>query len=253
MGKTAMILAAGEGSRLMPLTRDIPKALVEFHGIPMIEILIRKLVASGFTRIIINVHHFAEQIIDFVKANSGFGADVIFSHEETLLDTGGGIKKASGLLGMEPVLFHNVDILTDIDLSAYYSGHLEWGGGISLVIKDRPTSRYLLFNRDMLLSGWYQPDRRVRIISRKSKGSYLETAFSGIYIINPSLFSSFPDYEVFSLTPWLLEQSTHLGIAGWDQGDSYWYDLGTVENLKAAQKNLIKNPGDQYSFVRPQD
>jgi NDP-sugar pyrophosphorylase family protein len=253
MGKTAMILAAGEGTRLLPLTKDLPKALVKFHGIPMIEILIRKLIGSGFTRIVINVHHLREQIIDFVTENKGFGADIIFSPEEILLDTGGGIKKAANLLGKEPVLFHNVDILTDIDLHSYYSGHLEWGGGVSLVIKDRPTSRYLLFNKDMFLSGWYQPDRRVRIISRKSKGGYIETAFSGIYIINPSLFKSFPEYDVFSLTPWLVEQSGHVDMAGWDQGDSYWYDLGNAGNLEAAQKNLIKNPGDEYTFIRPED
>ena len=249
MSRTAMILAAGEGTRLKPLTNDTPKALVSLHGIPMLEILVRKLVKAGFEKIIINVHHFGNQITDFVNSKKGFGAEVIFSREDILLDTGGGIKKAARFLGKEPVLFHNVDILADIDLASYYSDHLEWGGEASLVIKERPTSRYLLFNNNMYLSGWYQPEKRIRIISRKSKQGYYDAAFSGIYILNPSVFEDFPDEEVFSLTPWLLERSGKMDILGWNQGRKYWYDMGTADKLSNTHKKVVVNPDDPYSFI----
>ena len=157
MAKKAMILAAGLGNRLLPLTQDKPKALVSFHGVPMLEIVMKRLIKAGFTDLVINVHHFADQIRDFVSKNNGFGAEVVFSEEEELLDTGGGIKHAISHLGTEPVLFHNVDILTNINLEQFYEDHIQWGGKASLAIKERPTSRHLLFNQNTFLSGWQHP------------------------------------------------------------------------------------------------
>jgi MurNAc alpha-1-phosphate uridylyltransferase len=245
----AMILAAGEGTRLMPLTKDCPKALVPFHGVPMLEILIRRLVKAGFNEIIINVFHFKDQIIRFVTDNKGFGADVVFSEEEELLDTGGGIKKAIPYLGDEPVLFHNVDVMTDIDIKKFYSDHLSWGGMASLATKDRPTSRHLLKDKSGLLIGWQHAENRLRIISHKSGKKCLETAFSCVYIIDPAMFKEFPEEEVFSFTPWIIELLRHYDIKTWDHDDDYWFDMGTVANLKRAEQNLLLDPNKAGSFV----
>ncbi len=248
MVKKAMILAAGEGSRLLPLTKDIPKALVPFHGIPMLEIIMKRLVSAGFLDMIINVHHFKDQIIDFVNSNNGFGAKVEFSVESNLLDTGGGIKYAMTKLGSEPVLFHNVDVLTDIDLDKFYSDHIEWGGMATLAVKERPTSRQLLFNKNAMLSGWQHPEKRIRIVSRNGRG-FIETAFSGIYILDSAMYDFFPEEDVFSFTPWILELSGSNDIRGWDHHQDYWFDLGTPANLFKAEKKLTMDTEQDGAFI----
>ena len=234
----AMILAAGKGTRLHPITESKPKALVPFKGVPMLELVIGKLISQGFSELVINVHHFKDQIMDFVNEKNGFGANVSFSVEEELLDTGGGIKKAIPLLGQEPVLFHNIDIISNVDLKQFYADHISWGGLASLAVKERPTSRQLLFGPDFLLSGWHHPENRIRIISRKNRKGYYETAFSGIYILDPQIFNLFPDEKIFSVMPWLLELSGQHDILGWDHSSDFWYDLGSLENLKMAERNV---------------
>lgn len=241
MAKKAMILAAGAGTRLLPLTEDKPKALVPFQGVPMLEILMKRLIKSGFNEIVINVCHLKDQIIDFVDKNKGFGADVIFSVEDRLLDTGGGIKFVAPKLGDEPILFHNVDVMTNIDLEGFYASHMEWGGIASLAVKERPTSRHLLFNQRGLLSGWEHPEKRIRIVSRNGRG-FIQTGFSCVYILNPEIFKLFPPEDVFSLTPWLLEMSGKNEILGWSHDQDYWYDLGTPKNLARAEKKLKDGP-----------
>ncbi len=233
----------------MPLTLDQPKALVAFLGVPMLEILIRHLVREGFKDIIINVFHFKEQIIRFVNDNKGFGANVVFSEEDQLLDTGGGIKKAMPYLGTEPVLFHNVDVLTDINLHDFYRDHLLWGGMASLATKDRPTSRHLLLDKGGRIVGWQHLEKRIRILSRKSPRGYHETAFSGVYILDPAIFKLFPEENIFSLTPWLIELLSNYEIRGWDHADNYWFDLGTAANLKKAEKKLLPDPDKPATFV----
>ena len=203
----------------------------------MLEILMKRLLKSGFNEIIINVHHFKDQIIEFVEKNKGFGADVVFSVEDKLLDTGGGIRFAAPKLGDDPVLFHNVDVLTNINLEEFYQSHIEWGGLGSLAVKERPTSRHLLFNQRGLLSGWQHPEKRIKIVSRNGRTS-LETAFSGIYILSPAIFDLFPPEDAFSLTPWILELSGANEILGWSHDEDYWYDLGTPQNLSRAEKKL---------------
>ena len=145
----AMIFAAGLGSRLKPLTDTMPKALVPIAGRPMLEHVILKLKASGFTEIVINIHHFGEQILDFLKENDNFGLTIHISDErDQLLDTGGGVKKARTFFenSNEPFLVHNVDILSDIDLKELYDYHLQNGGVATLLASQRKTSRYLLFD-----------------------------------------------------------------------------------------------------------
>ena len=144
----AMIFAAGLGTRLKPLTDHLPKALVPVAGKPMLEHVILKLKAAGFTEIVINIHHFGEQIIGFLQANQHFGLTIHISDErEQLLDTGGGIQKASTFFqGNEPFLVHNVDILSDTDLKTLYDYHVQSGNDATLLASQRKTSRYLLFD-----------------------------------------------------------------------------------------------------------
>lgn len=145
-----MIFAAGLGTRLRPLTDNMPKALVSVAGKTMLERVILKLKDAGFHDITINIHHFGSQIIDFLRANQNFGVDIHISDERgELLDTGGGIKKARPLLeSNEPFLIHNADILTDLDLNAFYHHHLESDADATLLTNHRKTSRYLLMNQD---------------------------------------------------------------------------------------------------------
>ena len=156
-----MIFAAGLGSRLKPLTDSMPKALVPIAGRPMLEHVILKLKASGFTEIVINIHHFGEQILDFLKANDNFGLTIHISDErEQLLDTGGGVRKACTFFehSDEPFLVHNVDILSDVDLKELYDYHLQNGSVATLLASRRKTSRYLLFDTDRRLCGWINKD-----------------------------------------------------------------------------------------------
>ena len=151
-----MIFAAGLGTRLRPLTDNMPKALVSVAGKTMLERVILKLKDAGFHDITINIHHFGSQIIDFLRANQNFGVDIHISDERgELLDTGGGIKKARPLLeSNEPFLIHNADILADLDLNAFYHHHLESDADATLLTNHRKTSRYLLMNQDNRLCGW---------------------------------------------------------------------------------------------------
>lgn len=157
----AMIFAAGLGSRLKPLTDTMPKALVPIAGRPMLEHVILKLKAAGFTEIMINIHHFGEQILDFLKANENFGLIIHISDErDLLLDTGGGVKKARSFFenSDEPFLIHNVDILSDVNLKELYDYHLQSGAVATLLASQRKTSRYLLFDTDKRLCGWINKD-----------------------------------------------------------------------------------------------
>lgn len=189
----AMIFAAGLGSRLKPLTDAMPKALVSIAGRPMLEHVILKLKAAGFTEIVVNIHHFGEQIVDFLKANGNFGVTIHISDErDFLLDTGGGIRKARPFFenSSEPFLVHNVDILSDMNLRELYDYHLRHNEVATLLASRRETSRYLLFDADSRLCGWINKDTR----QTKPEGFiydeslYQEYAFSGIHVLSPEVF-----------------------------------------------------------------
>ena len=208
-----MILAAGLGTRLRPLTDTMPKALVPYNGVPMIESLILRLKAAGFSRLVINVHHFADMLEDFVRSRDCFGMDIAFSDERDLLrDTGGGIRHAwlSGLLGDGPVLIHNVDIITSADSPA----------AATLLVSDRTSSRYLLAGSDGLLRGWIYsakgmlkgigPDASVptghpATLDPHSIPGLTPSAFSGIHIITPEAMRLMSDWpEKFSIIDFYL-------------------------------------------------
>ncbi len=244
----AMIFAAGLGTRLRPLTNDRPKALVEVGGKTMLERVIIKLAKAGFDDITINIHHFGEKIIEFLELNENFGLNIHISDErDMLLDTGGGILKAQPFLdGDEPFLVHNADILTDIDLNAMYQRHIESGAMATVLVKDRITSRYFVFDDDYRLQGWINKStgetRPAAFVHREGLN---ELAFGGIHVISPSIFEPLEEYSQgqakFSITPFYVDEChTHL-IKGYVQDSPYtWLDVGKPETLVQAE-DVLKN------------
>ncbi len=238
----AMILAAGKGTRLKPLTDSTPKALVELNGTPMLEIVIRKLIKSGVQEIIINVHHLANQIIDFLKDKNNFGIRIEISNEENqLLDTGGGLKKASWFFDdNKPFIVHNVDIISDIDLNAMMDDHYKHDALATLAVRDRQSSRYFLFNHQNYLCGW-KNTKTEEIITHEPNLELKPLAFSGIHIINPKIFSLMSNSEKFSIVESYLKLSQKHTIVGYQNDQDYWFDIGKPENLKKANEWLKKN------------
>lgn len=239
----ALIFAAGLGTRLRPLTNDRPKALVEVAGRPLLQHVVDSLKRQGVDEIVINVHHFADQIIDYVEHKGGFGLKVHISDErEQLLDTGGGILKARKWLdGSEPFIVHNADILTDIDLRAMYSSHRASRADVTLLVASRATSRYLLFNTDRRLCGWINKSTGQTLPEgvEYAPGVYSELAFGGVHVISPSIFpylERFSREEKFSITPFYVANCDSLNIVGWLQPvGTGWLDVGKKESLSAAE------------------
>ena len=226
--KQAMIFAAGLGTRLKPLTDTMPKALVRVGGQPLLWHVIHKLKHAGYERIVINVHHFAGQIVDYLKANDNFGLDIRISDEnDMLLETGGGIKKALPLFDpTEPILIHNVDILSNLDLTALPSD------APLLVVSQRQTKRYLLFDDTMRLQGW------TNIETGEVKGTRAERelAFSGIHMFHPSLAPLLADWpERFPIMDFYLKAcGSHL-IRGYEAKDLRLLDVGKLDTLDKAE------------------
>jgi MurNAc alpha-1-phosphate uridylyltransferase len=244
----AMIFAAGLGTRLRPLTNTMPKAMVPVAGKPMIEHVIRKLIASGFDEITINVHHFADQIIDFVHANDYFGVTIHISDErEKLLDTGGGIKKAGTFLAAddEPFLVHNVDILSNIDLRSFYQHHLDGGNSATLLVSRRQTSRYLLLNDEQRLCGWVNKTTGETKPEgfRYAEGQYGEYAFAGIHILSPSIVRLMDEPQwgdKFSIIDFYLSACRQTAVAGYVCPDLKLIDIGKPETLAEAEHFINK-------------
>ena len=236
-----MIFAAGLGTRLKPLTDHMPKALVPVAGKPMLEHVILKLIASGFNEIVINVHHFAEQIIDFLKEKNNFGIKIWISDEtEELLDTGGGIKKASSLLN-EPFLVHNADILSNVDLKALYDFHIASENDATLLVSPRKTVRYLLFDQTNRLCGWINKDT----LQTKPEGfiyqpeEQQEYAFGGIHIISPSLFKYMEEWTgKFSIMDFYLQTCQKAKLGGYAKEDLQLIDIGKPDTLAKAEEFL---------------
>ena len=237
-----MIFAAGLGTRLKPLTDHMPKALVPVSGKPMLEHVIEKLKAAGFDEIVITVHHFANQIIDFLKEKNNFGITIHISDEtDFLLDTGGGIKKAAPYFD-EPFLIHNVDILSNTDLKALYNYHLQSGNDATLLVSPRQTTRYLLFNSDRRLCGWINKDT----LQTKPEGFIYqpnvqkEYAFSGIHIISPGLFKYMDEKwnGKFSIMDFYLQLCQEALIGGYTKEDLQLIDIGKPETLAKAEEYI---------------
>lgn len=244
----AMIFAAGLGSRLKPLTDMMPKALVPVAGCPMLEHVILKLKASGFTEIVINIHHFGEQIIDFLKTNNDFGLTIHISDErDRLLDTGGGIRKARLFFenSGEPFLVHNVDILSDMNLKELYDFHMQSGSVATLLASRRTTSRYLLFNTERKLRGWINKDTgQVKPEGfHYDESLYREYAFSGIHVFSPAVFRLMeaPRWEgKFSIMDFYLATCGQTDYSGYLAEKLELIDIGKPETLARAEEFVKK-------------
>lgn len=232
--RQAMIFAAGLGTRLKPLTDTMPKALVPVGGRPLLWHVIMKLKDSGFERIVVNVHHFAQQIIDYLAANQNFGLDIRISDEsEKLLETGGGIKKALPLFDPHsPILIHNVDILSNVDLS-----QLDVDVP-TLVVSERKTKRYLQFDESMQLIGWKNIETG-EVKGREGRS----LAFSGIHVFHPSLFPLLNDWpERFPVMDFYLKVCAHHLVRGIEVKNLQLLDVGKLDTLEQAKSFIIHNP-----------
>ncbi len=239
-----MIFAAGLGTRLKPLTDTMPKAMVPVAGKPLLWHTIQKLKMAGFNEIIINVHHFAEQIIDYVEANNRFGIRIEFSDErDQLLDTGGGIKKAAWFFDDgKPFLIHNVDILSNIDLQSLYRSHLENNSIATLVCSERKTSRYLLFDENNFLRGWInEKTQEIRTpVTNFNLETHRRMAFSGIHILHPDIFRYMQPFpEKFSIIDFYLSVCNEIHISPSTPNNLNIIDVGKINSLKEADKFLL--------------
>ena len=235
----AFIFAAGLGTRLKPLTDSMPKALVPVGGKPLLAHVIEKLKAAGCKKIVINIHHFGEMIIDYVKSQNNFGVEILFSDErEMLLETGGAIKHAVDLLGDEPFLIHNVDILSNVDLKALIAAHSEADSAATLLVSKRNSTRALLFSPEGNLTAWTNkttgevktPYESVDIATLE------EFAFSGIHIFSPRLFKYFGAYpEKFSIIDFYLNTCKDENIKAYTQEGLQLLDVGKLDSLERAE------------------
>jgi NDP-sugar pyrophosphorylase family protein len=244
----AMILAAGLGTRLRPLTDDRPKALVEINGRTLLEIALSRLRSFGIREVIINVHHFADMIVEYLKTNDNFGMSIEVSREEVLLDTGGGLKKAAYFFAdssrpEEPFIVHNVDVLSTIDLRRMVQFHNENQALATLAVEDRKTSRYLLFDERRQLCGRRsagdQEPELIRSSLVQSAQQLQALAFSGIHVISPRLLAMMTEDRAFSIiTSYLRLAAQEEKILAFRADEYYWRDLGKPENLAQAAQDL---------------
>ena len=242
----AMIFAAGLGTRLRPLTDDRPKALVEIEGRTLLEIALARVRDLGIREVVINAHHFADKLVEYLAAHDNFGLRIDVSREEVLLDTGGGLKKAAHFFladaratkGDEPILVHNVDVLSTIDLTRMAEEHAANRALATLAVQDRKTSRYLLFDENMRLCGRRIGDDTTAEIVRRS-GRVIPLAFSGIHIVSPRLLTKLTEEGVFSIiASYLRLAQAEETIAGFRADGYYWRDLGRPNDLKQAAKDM---------------
>ncbi len=233
-----MILAAGIGTRLRPLTESKPKALVEVQGVPLLEHTIRYLKFFGVHEIMINLHHLADQIMDFLKKNDSFGLHITVSDErEALLDTGGGLFKARWFFDDgKPFFLTASDVITDLDLNLMYSHHIDHNPLVTLAVKQRETSREFIFDSEDRLCGWHNNISGETRWARASAHTY-KLAFSTIHVIDPRLFSLVTETGAFSLTDLYLRLACEHTILGFKHNETSWFEFGRIENLDRLNKS----------------
>lgn len=234
----AMILAAGLGTRLGDLTRDTPKALLDVGGIPVIERVALRLIDAGADHLIINVHHHAERIIEFVRSRDDFGVRVSFSHEEDApLETGGGLLHASELFGRDGSFFlHNVDVLCDLDLAAMYTAHVHTGSLATLAVNRRQTTRHLLFD-EAGLCGRMDSGGGGRAEVHTDCLDPVPFAFAGIHVVSPALLDMISETGAFSIIDLYLRLASEgRPIARFDMGGARWLEIGSPERLAEARR-----------------
>ena len=243
----AMVLAAGLGTRLRPLTDDRPKALVEVAGRTLLEITLTRLRSFGVDQAIINVHHFADMVVDYLKVHNNFGMRIEISREEVLLDTGGGLKKAAHFFlkhgdAEQPFIVHNVDVISTIDLQRMIQFHNTSRALATLAVQQRETSRYLLFDDSLQLCGRRSGrDGEPELARQTTHPEAL--AFCGIHVISPRLLNLMTEEGAFSIIPTYLRLAAQgEKIQAFRADEYYWKDMGTPENIAQATKDLARNP-----------
>jgi len=245
----ALIFAAGLGTRLKPFTFEHPKALVPVGGVPMLERVILKLKNAGIDKMVVNVHHFSDQIIDFLKKNDNFGVDIAISDEsDQLLDTGGGILAAGKWLAADgPVLVHNADIITDFDIRHMMRRHSDSGADATLLVAERDTSRYLLMDDASRMRGWTNIKtgevRMPETESVETVAGLRRLAFGGVHVLSPSIFPALEAYasgrRVFPIMPFYISACDELRIEGYEpEGPYRWFDVGKPETLEQAEASF---------------
>jgi len=236
----AMILAAGLGTRLRPLTDHRPKALVEVAGRTLLEITLARLRTFGISDVIINVHSFADMMLEYLQKNDNFGMHIEISREEVLLDTGGGLKKAAYFFrdDPEPFILHNVDVISTINLERMVQFHTENQALATLAVQDRKTSRYLLFDEQRQLCGRRSRSDEKNELVRPSQ-AVRAVAFSGIHVISPRIFSMMSEEGAFSIINSYLRLAAHgEKILSFRADEYYWRDLGRPENVVQAAEDF---------------
>jgi len=233
-----MIFAAGLGTRLNEETATKPKALVKIGDKTFLQNAIEKLKDEGVDKIIINTHHFAEQVISFLDEHD-FGIQIKISDEsEQLLDTGGGLKKAAPLFSKhEPVLIYNVDVISNLQVKKVLNMHNESGAMATLVVRNRETQRYLKFDRDKNLVGWLNKKTGATKISKPENfDEATEMAFSGIHVINPEILTLMPTKKKFPILDFYLDLAKSEIIKGYFDTSDLWMDVGKPHELKRARE-----------------
>ncbi|HKF49825.1 MAG TPA: nucleotidyltransferase family protein [Terracidiphilus sp.] len=242
----AMILAAGLGTRLRPLTNDRPKALVEVAGQTMLERALLRLRHFGISEVIVNVHHYAEQVEQFLANRDNFGMRIEISREEELLDTGGGLKKAAWFFlepGPDfgrPFLVHNVDVLSNIDIARMARFHEGHDALATVAVKDRETSRYLLFDQEGRLCGRRSGTDGEPELVRPAPAAHA-VAFSGIHVLSPRIFSRLTEGGAFSIiSAYLRLAAEGEQILAFHADEYHWRDLGRPEHVESAAQDIEK-------------
>lgn len=225
--RKAMILAAGFGTRLKPLTLEMPKALVKYKGIPLIEHVIKKLIFSGIEEIVINTHYFSGQVENYFKEHD-FGITIKLSHEEEILGTGGGIKNARRYLDdAGSFIVYNTDVISNIDIGDMFLNHNREDAFITLAVNERDTSRPLLFGENKNLSGYVSG---IKTFSN-SETTGIKKGFCGIHILSSDIFNLFPPENKFDIIPFYCRLACQKYITFYDIADTYWKDLGKFEDF----------------------
>jgi NDP-sugar pyrophosphorylase family protein len=245
----AMILAAGLGTRLRPLTDDRPKALVEVGGRTLLEITLSRLRKFGVGEVIVNVHHYADMVVGYLRANNNFGMHIEISREDVLLDTGGGLKKAAAFLKYSgghsednaPFILHNVDVISTIDLGHMVQLHSDNHSLATLAVQERETSRQLLFDERSQLCGRRSGRDQTPELVRPAQ-QMQALAFSGIHIISPRIFAMMTEEGAFSIIDsYLRLAAQNEQILAFRADEYYWRDLGRPENIAQAEQDSKNN------------